>query len=245
MTYSAFEVDLYCTLRTLDAQHDIVNQQPCTSHAFAHIYVNAYPHPFFDQLWVSALARRRYRRYRLWFAHPLYCRTMADHPDPVAVTLVSGNDEDLRWFKKEVDIREWSVIELLKFYDDLSLPADPMMDYTDEWVIRMVVGLVGFPTAVEYIIECAASAWNGDVKMFILGDLHRASVTSACVESQLNSLVHSHVGPGYAPLRVWNCNWFSFNRCSGTWTWQQQKNSIADWADVGGWEMTVGPTTEI
>ena len=46
MTYSAFEVDLYCTLRTLDAQHDIVNQQPCTSHAFAHIYVNAYPHPF-------------------------------------------------------------------------------------------------------------------------------------------------------------------------------------------------------
>ena len=50
MTYSAFEVDLYYTSRTLDAKHDIVNQQLCTSHAFAHIYVNAYPHPFFDQL---------------------------------------------------------------------------------------------------------------------------------------------------------------------------------------------------
>ena len=46
MTYSAFEVDLYYTLRILDAQHDIVNQQLCTSHAFAHIYVHAYPHPF-------------------------------------------------------------------------------------------------------------------------------------------------------------------------------------------------------
>ena len=46
MTYSAFEVDLYYTLRTIGAQHDIVNQLLCTYHAFAHIYVNAYPHSF-------------------------------------------------------------------------------------------------------------------------------------------------------------------------------------------------------
>ena len=129
---------------------------------------------------------------------------------------------------------------------------DPMLDYTDEFVIRKVVGLDGFPEAVEHIIECVASAWTVSnspammcaIKIFIVGDLHRSSVTSACAESQLNSLVHSHVGPGYAPLRAWNCNWFSFNKCSGSWTWQQQADNIRDWVR-GGWELTVAPATEI
>ena len=177
---------------------------------------------------------------------------MAAHPDPVAVTLVSGSYDDLRWFQREVEIHEWSVIELHDFWKE-DLTMDPMLDYTDEFVIRKVVGLDGFPEAVEHIIECVASAWTVSnspammcaIKIFIVGDLHRSSVTSACAESQLNSLVHSHVGPGYAPLRAWNCNWFSFNRCSGTWTWQQQADNIRDWVRGGGWELTVAPATEI
>jgi hypothetical protein len=177
---------------------------------------------------------------------------MAAHPDPVAVTLVSGSYDDLRWFQREVEIHEWSVIELHDFWKE-DLTMDPMLDYTDEFVIRKVVGLDGFPEAVEHIIECVASAWTVSnspammcaIKIFIVGDLHRSSVTSACAESQLNSLVHSHVGPGYAPLRAWNCNWFSFNRCSGSWTWQQQVDNIREWVHVGGWELTVAPATEI
>ena len=143
---------------------------------------------------------------------------MAAHPDPVAVTLVSGSYDDLRWFKNEVDIREWKVIELQEFWN-VDLTMDPMLDYADEWVIRKVVGLEGFPAAVEDIIACAASEWNGAIKIFIAGDLHRSSVTSACAESQLNSLVHTLVKPGWAPERKYNCNWFSFDKCSGTHTW--------------------------
>ncbi len=85
---------------------------------------------------------------------------MAAHPDPVAVTLVSGSSDDLRWFKNEVDLREWKVIELQEFWTmmDLTIHMDPMHgSYADEWVIRKVVGLEGFPAAVEDIIACAAS----------------------------------------------------------------------------------------
>ena len=248
MTYSAFEVDLYYTLRILDAQHDIVNQQLCTSHAFAHIYVNAYPHPF---LLNCGLVLRRSRRYRLWFAPPLYCRTMPAYPDPVAVTLVSGTPEDLRWFKKEVEPHEWEVIELQEFmnlrdYRDLSRD-DMHGSYEDHWVIRKVIGLEGFPAAVEDITKAARATadWNGAINIFIEGDLHRSSVTSACAESQLNSLVHTLVKPGWAPERKYNCNWFSFDKCSGTWTWQQQVANISDWVHTGGWELSVGPATEI
>jgi len=175
---------------------------------------------------------------------------MAAHPDPVAVTLVSGSYDDLRWFEREVEIHEWSVIELHDFWKE-DLTMDPMLDYTDEFVIRKVVGLDGFPEAVFHIIECVASAWTVSnspammcaIKIFIVGDLLRSSVTSACAESQLNSLVHSIVGPGYAPLRAWNCNWFSFNKCSGSWTWHQQADNIRDWVR-GSWELTVAPPFE-
>ncbi len=53
---------------------------------------------------------------------------MAAHHGPVVVTLVSGSYDDLRWFKNEVDIREWKVIELQEFWNvDLTMdPMDPM-----------------------------------------------------------------------------------------------------------------------
>ena len=81
---------------------------------------------------------------------------MAAHPGPVAVTLVSGSPDDLRWFQREVDFREWEVIQLHEFCGG-ELTLDPMLDYTDEFVIRKVIGQDGFPPAVAHIIECAAS----------------------------------------------------------------------------------------
>jgi hypothetical protein len=167
---------------------------------------------------------------------------MAAHHGPVVVTLVSGSHDDRRWFQKEVNFREWEVIELQEFWGD-ELNMDPMLDYTDEFVIRNVIAQDGFPPAVAHIINCVASPYTM-VNIFIVGDMHRSSVTSACAESQLNSLVHSTVAPGYAPLRAWNCNWFSFNRCSGNWTWQTQVDNICDWVHTG-WELTVAPATEI
>ena len=177
---------------------------------------------------------------------------MAAHHGPVAVTLVSGSPDDLRWFQREVDFREWEVIQLHEFCGG-ELTLDAMLDYTDEFVIRKVIGQDFFPAAVAHIIACAASPLTVSnspsmmcaIKIFIVGDMHRSSVTSACAESQLNSLVYSVAAPGYAPLRAWNCNWFSFNRCSGTWTWQQQVANIRDWVHTGGWELTVAPATEI
>ena len=56
---------------------------------------------------------------------------MAAHPGPVAVTLVSGNYEDFRWFKKEVEIREWKVIDLQELLTMDPSSVDPMMAYTD------------------------------------------------------------------------------------------------------------------
>jgi hypothetical protein len=177
---------------------------------------------------------------------------MAAHPGPVAVTLVSGSPDDLRWFQREVDFREWEVIQLHEFCGG-ELTLDPMLDYTDEFVLRKVIGQDFFPAAVAHIIACAASPLTVSnspsmmcaIKIFIVGDMHRSSVTSACAESQLNSLVYSVAAPGYAPSRAWNCNWFSFNKCSGTWTWQQQVDNIRDWVHAGGFHLTVAPATEI
>ena len=76
---------------------------------------------------------------------------MAAHPDPVAVTLVSGSPDDFRWFKKEVDMHEWSVIELQEFMnmrDWKDVEVDMHGSYADDWVIRKVIGLEGFPAAV-------------------------------------------------------------------------------------------------
>ena len=173
---------------------------------------------------------------------------MAACPEPVAVTLASGNHADLRWFKDEVDIHEWLFIELGEFYGDMTSPVDPMLAYTNELVIKTVVGLPGFADAVFHIIDGVASRFDlvSSVNIFISGDLHIASVTSACAASQLNSLVHRFVGPGYVPLRAWNCNWFSFNKCSATGTWLRQVDNIEQWANhCRGWDLIVGPTTEM
>jgi hypothetical protein len=160
------------------------------------------------------------------------------------MTLVSGCTDDIHWFTNEVDIREWTVVDLRERLTMDPSSVGPNMDYNDELVITRVAGLDGFPLAIRSIIDSAVAAWHGDVKIFILGDLHIASVISACAESQLNSLVHTQVRHGYAPLRVCNCKWFSFNRCSGTWTWQNQVDNICDWIDVGGWEVADAPATE-
>ena len=172
---------------------------------------------------------------------------MAAHPGPVAVTLVSGDTDDLDWLTNEVDIHEWQVIDLRE-----RLPMDPssvdptMLDYTDEWVITTVVGLNDFPFVVEYIIESAVAAWTGDVKMFVLGGELLASVTSACVESQLNSLVHTYTqaAQGYSPVRIFNCKWFSFKMCPDTQTWHKQMDNICDWIETGGWELADAICTE-
>ena len=91
---------------------------------------------------------------------------MPAHPDPVAVALVSGSLDDLNWFQDKFKIREWKVIELDEFckeeYTDAFWKEDYssefMLDYTDEFVIRKVVGLDGFPVAVAHSIECVASS---------------------------------------------------------------------------------------
>ena len=171
------------------------------------------------------------------------------YPDPVAVTLVSGTPEDLRWFKKNFEPHEWEVIELQQFMNmrrDLVI-NDVHGSSKDDLVIRTVIGLEGFPAAVEDITKAARETadWNGAINIFIEGERRRSSITSACAESQLNSLVHTLVKPGWAPERKYNCNWFSFDKCSGTRTWNQQVANIKEWVRTRGWELFVGPATEI
>ena len=171
---------------------------------------------------------------------------MAYHPAPVAMTLVSGCTDDINWFTNEVDIREWTVVDLRERLTMDPSSVGPNMNYDDELVITRVVGLEGFPWAIRFIVDNAVAAWQGDVKIFILGDLLQASVIAACAESQLNSLVHTQVDHacGYSPPRVCNCKWFSFNKCSGTRTWHNQVDKICDWIGVGGRELADAPATE-